>query len=60
MLRPAQTQWLSLTMAVSRIVEQWEALKMHFVKNYKNYRLKVAENIHHRLHDPSISCTIHF
>lgn len=41
-------------MAVSRIVEQWEALKKYFAKNYKNDRLKVAENIYHRLHDPSI------
>lgn len=35
MLRPAQTRWYSLTMAVSHIVEQWEALKMYFAKNDK-------------------------
>lgn len=54
MLRPAQTRWLSLTMAVSRIIEQLEALKKIFAANYKGDRLKVAENIYHRLHDPSL------
>jgi hypothetical protein len=54
MLRPAQTRWLSLTMAVSRILEQWEALKKYFAANYKGDRLKVAGNIYYRLHDPSI------
>lgn len=54
MLRSAQTKWLSLTMAVSRIMEQWEALKKYFSANYKNDRLKVAEYIYHRLHDPSL------
>ncbi|KAL5246109.1 hypothetical protein ACI65C_013517 [Semiaphis heraclei] len=54
MLRPAQTRWLSLSMAVSRIIEQWEALKQYFAANYKDDRLKVAENIYHRLKDPSL------
>ncbi|KAL5237562.1 hypothetical protein ACI65C_004972 [Semiaphis heraclei] len=54
MLRPAQTRWLSLGMAVSRITEQWEALKKYFAKNHKDDRLKMAENIYHRLHDPSL------
>jgi len=45
MLRPAQTRWLSLTMAVSRIIEQWEDLKQYFAANYKDDRLKVAENV---------------
>lgn len=54
MLRPSQTRWLSLSMAVARILEQWEALKKYFAKNHKEDRLKVAENIYHRLHDPSV------
>ncbi|KAF0694556.1 zinc finger MYM-type protein 1-like [Aphis craccivora] len=54
MLRPPQTRWLSLGMTVSRIIDQWEALKKYFAKNHKDDRLKMAENIYHRLHDPSL------
>jgi len=41
-------------MTVSRIIDQWEALKKYFAKNHKDDRLKMAENIYHRLHDPSL------
>jgi len=54
MFRPAQTRWLFLGMAVSRIIEQWEALKKYFAKNHKDDSLIMAEKIYHRLHDPSL------
>lgn len=53
-LRPAQTRWLSLSMVVNRIVEQWPALKLFFSSHWLDDKLKASENIFHALHDPSI------
>lgn len=51
-LRPAQTHWLSLLMAVNRIIEQWEPLRLFFTSNWFKDRLKSAEEIYHAMHDP--------
>lgn len=59
-LRPSQTRWLSLFMVVTRIVEQWNALKLFFTSNWYEHKLKSTEEIHKTLHDPSIFIYFNF
>jgi hypothetical protein len=51
-LHPAQTRWLSLESVVSRILEQYEALRLFFIDAVSNDRLISAENILEKLNDP--------
>lgn len=53
-LHACQTRWLSLHQAVTRILEQWEALKMYFTNNVTEERLKSVEYIVEHLNDPSV------
>lgn len=52
MLHPSQTRWLSLVMAVERIIEQWEALKLFFTNRWLIERLQVTEQIFKELTSP--------
>jgi len=52
MLHPSQTRWLSLTAVVTRILEQWEALKLYFTDTYLSQRLVSSEHIYNALNDP--------
>ena len=57
-LKPAQTQWLSLNMCVSRILEQWDALLLFFTNAAEKDRLVAAENIANSLRNPF--CHLYF
>lgn len=59
-LHACQTRWLSLHQAVSRIVEQWEALKLHFQKIVAEERLKSVEHIIKDISDPSVFLYFNF
>lgn len=51
-LHPSQTRWLSLEAVVSRIIEQYNALKLFFLDACTTDRLQSAENIYQKLQDP--------
>lgn len=59
-LYPAQTRWLSLSIVVNRILEQWQPLKLFFTSNWYKDRLKSSEDIYKALHDPSIFIYLNF
>ncbi|XP_072381987.1 uncharacterized protein [Diabrotica undecimpunctata] len=50
-LHPSQTRWLSVHAAVSRILEQYNALKLFFTDAVQNNELLAAENILVKLND---------
>lgn len=52
MLHPFQTRWLSLEAVVSRLLEQWDALKLYFIDNRFSERLVTVEHILNALSDP--------
>ncbi|XP_050066483.1 uncharacterized protein LOC126555629 [Aphis gossypii] len=52
MLHPSQTRWLSLIAVVSRILEQWDSLKLYFTDTYLSQRLISTETIYYGLNDP--------
>lgn len=53
-LHPCATRWLSLHMAVKRILEQWQPLKLYFSSIFLEERLGAVDKIHESLNDPSI------
>lgn len=53
LLHPSQTRWLSLHMVVSRLLEQYDALKLYFTDAVLSERLLSCENILQRLTDPT-------
>ncbi|XP_068225057.1 protein FAM200C-like [Palaemon carinicauda] len=52
LLHPSQTRWLSLEMVVSRLLEQYEALKLYFTNAVLGDRLTTPEIILERLSHP--------
>lgn len=52
MLHPGQTRWLSLPVAVVRVLEQYEALKLYFSEAAFSDRLNSAESILQMLNNP--------
>lgn len=52
LLQPSQTRWLSLEAVVSRMLEQYDALKLYFRDAVFTDRMKAAENISVMLEDP--------
>lgn len=59
-LHPSQTRWLSLGAVVSRLLEQWEALKLYFADAYLAQRLIATEQIYHNLNDPFMKLFYYF
>lgn len=57
-LRPAQTQWLSLEGVVNRILEQWDALRLYF--NGKWLEDRECLDIHKSLQDPIVKAYYYF
>lgn len=52
-LHPCQTRWLSVHAAVSRILEQYPALKLYFIDAVASQKeLLIATNILNKLNDP--------
>lgn len=54
LLHVSQTRWLSLHSAVSRIVEQWQPLKLYFSHVHLEERLATSSFIYESLRDPSV------
>lgn len=54
MLHPLQTRWLSLIAVVSRILEQWDSLKLYFTDTYLSQRFISTETIYRGFNDPFI------
>lgn len=59
-LHPSQTRWLSLGAVVSRLLEQWEALKLYFADAYLAQRFIATEQIYHNLNDPFMKLFYYF
>lgn len=57
-LRPAQTRWLSLSVVVDRILEQWDALKLYF--DGKRLEEQECLEIHSALRDPILKAYFYF
>lgn len=51
MLHPAQTRWLSMHMAVSRILEQYEALRLYFTDAVANNDALASQSILEKLNE---------
>jgi len=49
-----------IIIVVSRILEQWQPLKLFFTSNWYKDRLKSSEDIYKALHDPSIFIYLNF
>lgn len=60
LLHPSQTRWLSLHMVVSRLLEQYDALKLYFTDAVLSERLLACENILQRLNDPTTKLYLQF
>lgn len=52
LLQPSQTRWLSVSSAIIRILEQFEALKLYFQSEYLEDEKENCENIYSMLCDP--------
>ncbi|XP_068204715.1 zinc finger BED domain-containing protein 5-like [Palaemon carinicauda] len=52
MLHPSQTRWLSMAAVVSRILQQWEALKLFFIDMCASEKIVSAQEILEYLCDP--------
>lgn len=59
-LHPSQTRWLSLGAVVTRLLEQWYALKLYFTDTYLAQRLLIIEQIYHYLKDPFMKLFYYF
>lgn len=59
-LHPSQTRWLSVHMVVSRILEQYEPLKLFFTDAVASNDVLAAENILTRLRDPVTKLFLQF
>lgn len=59
-LHPAQTRWLSVHSAISRILEQYGALQLYFTDAVSQNDLLVAENILTKLKDPTTKLFLQF
>ncbi|XP_061724987.1 uncharacterized protein LOC133530945 [Cydia pomonella] len=51
-LHPCQTRWLSVHAAVSRVLEQYQALKLFFIDASLNDEVLAATNILQKINDP--------
>lgn len=60
LLHPSQTRWLSLHMVVSRLLEQWDALKLYFAGAVLNDRLIASNTILQRLNNPFTKMYLEF
>lgn len=54
LLHPSQTRWLSLHMVISRLLEQWDPLKLYFQDKLLTERLTTVDAIFCSLDDPLI------
>ncbi|XP_011858405.1 PREDICTED: uncharacterized protein LOC105555964 [Vollenhovia emeryi] len=54
LLHPSQTRWLSVLAVVSRLLEQWEGLKLYFAEKLVSEKLLSVEQIYNALNDPLI------
>ncbi|KAL0849463.1 hypothetical protein ABMA28_013746 [Loxostege sticticalis] len=52
LLHPSQTRWLSVRAAVSRLLEQYQALILYFTDAAFTDRLRASDNILHMLKNP--------
>lgn len=59
-LHVAQTRWLSLHMAVSRVLGQWRPLILYFTNKHIEYRLAASDLIYGALKDPSLEIYFKF
>lgn len=59
-LRPSQTRWLSLSMVVNRILEQWNALMLYFNREYLQHRLQSSEYVFNSLNNIEIKLYYYF
>lgn len=59
-LHISQTRWLSLHMAVQRILEQWNPLMLFFQQQYLEEKLTCCSLIHDGFKDPSVRFYFHF
>lgn len=60
LLHPSQTRWLSLHQVVSRILEQWNALRLFFIDAVVHDNLESTEILLKKLHDPEIKIYLEF
>ncbi|XP_037804215.1 uncharacterized protein LOC119598609 [Penaeus monodon] len=60
LLHPCATRWLSLHSAVSRVLEQWQPLKLYFSNIVEEERLIAVEKIHMALKDHYIFIYLNF
>lgn len=54
LLHVAQTRWLSLHSAVSRVVEQWHLFQLYFNPNHLEDSLSTSSSIHEYMRDPFV------
>lgn len=59
-LHPSQTRWLSVQSVVSRILEQYGALKLYFIDAVSQGDVLAAEQILNRLRDPTTKLFLQF
>ena len=59
-LKPAQTQWLSLEQCIQRILEQWSALKLYFEAAAQRDRLLSTQNILAAIKKPIVKLYYYF
>lgn len=60
LLHPSQTRWLSLEAVVSRLLEQYDALQLHFTGVALSDRILAAESILDKLRDPANKLYLQF
>ena len=60
LLHVSQTRWLSFHMAVARLLEQWNPLKLYFTHKNMEDRLQTTASIFDSLNDPSLFLYITF
>lgn len=60
LLHPCQTRWLSLESVVSRLLEQYNALRLYFTDAVVSERLLACENILQKLNDPTTKLYLQF
>lgn len=59
-LHPSQTRWLSLESVVTRLLEQYDALKLYFISAIQEERLTNCEMILSKLNDPTTKLFLMF